>query len=61
MHHITVLCKDAGRSVDFYRNLLGMRALKTSTNPDDPAEVIRDLETLRLDESGAVDLEQFEY
>jgi len=36
IHHITVLCKDAGRSVDFYRNLLGMRALKTSTNPDDP-------------------------
>jgi catechol 2,3-dioxygenase-like lactoylglutathione lyase family enzyme len=37
IHHITVLCKDARRSVDFYRNLLGMRALKQTTNLDDPA------------------------
>jgi catechol 2,3-dioxygenase-like lactoylglutathione lyase family enzyme len=36
IHHITVLCKDASRSVGFYRNLLGLRALKQTTNPDDP-------------------------
>jgi catechol 2,3-dioxygenase-like lactoylglutathione lyase family enzyme len=36
IHHVTVLCKDAGRSVDFYRNLLGMRALKQGTSQDDP-------------------------
>ncbi len=36
IHHVTVLCKDAGRSVDFYRNLLGMRALRQGTSQDDP-------------------------
>jgi glyoxylase I family protein len=36
IHHITVLCKDAGRSVAFYRNLLGMRVLTVTANPDDP-------------------------
>lgn len=36
IHHVTVLCKDARRSVDFYRNLLGLRALAQTTNPDDP-------------------------
>jgi catechol 2,3-dioxygenase-like lactoylglutathione lyase family enzyme len=36
LHHITVLCKDAGRSVAFYRNVLGLRALTQTTNLDDP-------------------------
>jgi glyoxylase I family protein len=36
IHHITLLCKDARRSVAFYRNVLGMSALKQATNPDDP-------------------------
>jgi glyoxalase family protein len=36
IHHITVLCKDARRSVAFYRNLLGMRVVKQTANPDDP-------------------------
>lgn len=36
IHHVTVLCKDARRSVAFYRNLLGMRALKVTANADDP-------------------------
>jgi glyoxylase I family protein len=36
IHHITVLCKDARRSVAFYRNVLGLRALTQTTNLDDP-------------------------
>jgi len=36
IHHVTVLCKDAARSVDFYRNLLGLRALRQATSQDDP-------------------------
>jgi catechol 2,3-dioxygenase-like lactoylglutathione lyase family enzyme len=36
IHHITLLCKDAARSVGFYRNLLGMRVVKQNTNSDDP-------------------------
>lgn len=36
IHHITLLCKDAARSVDFYRNTLGLRALKQGFSQDDP-------------------------
>jgi catechol 2,3-dioxygenase-like lactoylglutathione lyase family enzyme len=35
LHHITVICSDAQRSVDFYRNLLGMRVVKQTVNEDD--------------------------
>jgi catechol 2,3-dioxygenase-like lactoylglutathione lyase family enzyme len=35
IHHVTLLCKDARRSVDFYRNLLGLRVAKQDVNPDD--------------------------
>ena len=35
LHHVTVLCKDVERSVGFYRNLLGMRLVKQTTNEDD--------------------------
>jgi glyoxalase family protein len=32
---VTLLCKDVERSVGFYRNLLGMRLVKQTTNEDD--------------------------
>ena len=35
LHHVTVICRDVGRSVDFYRNLLGMRLVKQTVNEDD--------------------------
>jgi catechol 2,3-dioxygenase-like lactoylglutathione lyase family enzyme len=35
IHHVTVLCRDVERSVDFYRNLLGMRLVKQTVNEDD--------------------------
>ena len=35
LHHLTLLCKDVERSVGFYRNLLGMRLVKQTTNEDD--------------------------
>ena len=35
LHHVTVICRDVERSVDFYRNLLGMRLVKQTVNPDD--------------------------
>jgi glyoxylase I family protein len=35
LHHVTVICADVGRSVDFYRNLLGMRVVKQTVNEDD--------------------------
>ena len=37
LHHITVICKDIERSLDFYRNLLGMRLVKQTVNEDDRA------------------------
>ena len=37
IHHITLLCADVERSVDFYRNLLGMRVVKQTVNEDDRA------------------------
>ncbi len=36
IHHVTVLCKDVSRSAAFYRNLLGMRVVKQTSNEDDP-------------------------
>ncbi len=35
LHHVTVICKDVSRSVDFYRNLLGMRVVHETVNADD--------------------------
>jgi glyoxylase I family protein len=35
LHHITLICADAERSVAFYRNLLGMRLVKQTVNEDD--------------------------
>jgi catechol 2,3-dioxygenase-like lactoylglutathione lyase family enzyme len=35
LHHLTVICSDLERSVDFYRNLLGMRVVKQTVNSDD--------------------------
>jgi glyoxylase I family protein len=35
IHHVTVICADVERSVDFYRNLLGMRLVKQTVNEDD--------------------------
>lgn len=35
LHHVTLLCKDVERSLGFYRNLLGMRLVKQTTNEDD--------------------------
>ncbi len=37
IHHVTVICQDVKRSVDFYRNLLGMRLVKQTVNEDDRA------------------------
>jgi glyoxylase I family protein len=36
LHHVTVLCSDLERSAAFYRELLGMRLAKQTTNHDDP-------------------------
>ena len=35
IHHVTVICADVERSVDFYRNLLGMTLVKQTVNDDD--------------------------
>ena len=35
LHHVTLICRDAGRSADFYRNVLGMRLVKQTVNDDD--------------------------
>jgi glyoxylase I family protein len=35
LHHITLLVADVGRSLAFYRNVLGMRLVKQTVNDDD--------------------------
>jgi catechol 2,3-dioxygenase-like lactoylglutathione lyase family enzyme len=35
IHHVTVISADVARSVEFYRNLLGMRLCKQTVNEDD--------------------------
>jgi glyoxylase I family protein len=35
LHHVTIICRDAGRSADFYRNVLGLRLVKQTVNDDD--------------------------
>lgn len=36
LHHITAVAKDPQRNVDFYRQVLGQRLVKTTVNFDDP-------------------------
>jgi catechol 2,3-dioxygenase-like lactoylglutathione lyase family enzyme len=35
LHHVTVICRDTGRSLAFYRDLLGMRLVEQTVNQDD--------------------------
>ncbi|MDQ3720642.1 MAG: VOC family protein [Actinomycetota bacterium] len=35
LHHVTLIVKDVRRSVDFYRNVLGLRLVKQTVNEDD--------------------------
>jgi glyoxylase I family protein len=35
LHHVTLICADLARTLDFYRNLLGMRVVKQTVNEDD--------------------------
>jgi len=64
LHHVTVISRDVQRSVDFYRNLLGMRVVRQTVNDDDrgarhlyfgdergrPGTLVTCLEYPRLDE-----------
>ncbi|MCL5995995.1 MAG: VOC family protein [Chloroflexi bacterium] len=36
LHHITLVCADAQRTVDFYTRVLGLRLVKKTVNFDDP-------------------------
>ena len=36
LHHITLVCADAQRTVDFYTHVLGQRLVKQTVNFDDP-------------------------
>jgi glyoxalase family protein len=36
LHHITLVCKDAQRTVNFYTQTLGLRLVKQTVNFDDP-------------------------
>jgi glyoxalase family protein len=36
LHHITIVCADAQRTVDFYTGVLGLRLIKQTVNFDDP-------------------------
>jgi glyoxalase family protein len=36
LHHITLVCADAQRTVDFYTQVLGLRLVKQTVNFDDP-------------------------
>ncbi|HEY4690606.1 MAG TPA: VOC family protein [Anaerolineae bacterium] len=36
LHHITLVCHDAQRTVDFYTQVLGLRFIKKTVNFDDP-------------------------
>ena len=37
LHHITIVCGDAQRTVDFYTGVLGLRLVKQTVNFDDPS------------------------
>ncbi len=36
LHHITLVCSDAQRTIDFYTKILGLRLVKKTVNFDDP-------------------------
>ncbi|HEY7020143.1 MAG TPA: VOC family protein [Ktedonobacterales bacterium] len=36
LHHITLVCADAQRTIDFYTQVLGLRLVKQTVNFDDP-------------------------
>jgi glyoxalase family protein len=36
LHHITLVCSDAQRTIDFYTGVLGLRLVKKTVNFDDP-------------------------
>ena len=36
IHHVTALCGDAQRNVDFYSRTLGLRLVKLTVNPEEP-------------------------
>ena len=36
LHHITLVCHDAQRTIDFYTLVLGMRSIKLTVNFDAP-------------------------
>lgn len=36
LHHITLVCSDAQRTIDFYARVLGLRFIKLTVNFDDP-------------------------
>jgi glyoxalase family protein len=36
IHHITIVCGDAQRTIDFYTGVLGLRLVKKTVNFDDP-------------------------
>ncbi|MHB8636765.1 MAG: VOC family protein [Fimbriimonadaceae bacterium] len=36
LHHVTALCGDAQRNVDFYTRTLGLRLVKLTVNPEEP-------------------------
>lgn len=37
IHHITIICADARRTIDFYTRILGMSLVKKTVNFDDPS------------------------
>ncbi len=37
LHHITLVCSDAQRTIDFYTRVLGLRLVKLTVNFDDPS------------------------
>jgi glyoxalase family protein len=37
LHHITIVCENAARTVDFYTRVLGLRLVKQTVNFDDPS------------------------
>jgi len=36
LHHLTLVCSNAQRTVDFYTGVLGLRLVKKTVNFDDP-------------------------
>jgi len=36
LHHVTIICSSLERTVGFYRDVLGLRLVKETVNPDDP-------------------------